>query len=152
MKTLVQSHAAYRLLYHVVWIPKYRMQILKGGVDKYCEKVIKTKTMERYPDVQIEEINIQEDHVYVLLIIPPKYAISKVLGDMKRDSSRELRKKFEYLKRGRDAMWSIGYFVSSVGLDEEKVKRYVKYQEKEDKGQRLAVWDDEATGRAERHP
>ena len=106
---------------------------------------------DRYPDVRVEDVNVQIDHIHVLMIVPPKYSLSKVIGDIKRDSSRKMRKKFEYLKRGKEAMWSIGYFVSSVGLDEERIRKYVKHQEEQERGQ-LAVWDDEATGRAQRHP
>lgn len=128
------------------------MRVLTKGVDVYCKKVIISSTKDRYPDVKKEELSVRDDHVHVVLVIPPKYGISKVVGDTKRDSSRKLRKKFEYLKRGRENLWSIGYFVSSVGLDEKRIRKYVKYQEKEEKGQRLAVWDKEATGKAKRHP
>lgn len=58
-----------------------------------------------------------------------EYAVSKVIGDVKRESSRLLREKFEYLRRGRDGLWSIGYFVSIVGLDESRIRRYVEDQE-----------------------
>jgi len=141
MKTRVQAHVAYRLMYHIVWIPKYRYKILKGGVGKYCEEVIKTVTKDRYPDVVMEELKVMEDHIHMVVVIPPKYAISKVVGDIKRDSSRKMRREFEYIRRGRDAMWSIGYYVSSVGLDEGRVRRYVEYQKKQDTGQLEAVFE-----------
>ena len=152
MRTRVQAHVCYRLMYHVVWIPKYRYKVLVGDLQKYFEQVIRTRTKERYPDVDIEEMKIMVDHIHIVLTIPPKYAVSKVVGDMKRDSSRELRKRFEYLRRGRDGMWSIGYYVSSVGLDEARVKRYVEYQEEQDSGRQYAVWERETTGKAKRHP
>ncbi|MBN1916085.1 IS200/IS605 family transposase [Candidatus Dojkabacteria bacterium] len=105
---------------------------------EYCEKVIKSYVIDRYPDVKIEEIKIMEDHLHLLCVIPPKYAISKVIGDIKSNSSREMRKKFEYLRRNEN-LWSIGYFVSSVGLDEEKIRRYVRYQAEQVKGQAKLV-------------
>ena len=74
----------------------------------------------------------------MIVVIPPKYAISKVIGDMKSNTSKELRKNFEYLRRNR-VLWSIGYFVSSIGLDEEKIHKYVEYQEKQDKGRAQLV-------------
>lgn len=151
MKTRVQAHVSYKLLYHIVWIPKRRYKVLKKGIRKYCDKVIRTSTSDRYSDVIIEDITVKKDHVHLIVAIPPKYSISKVVGDIKRDSSRKMRQKFEYLK-ARDAMWSIGYFVSSIGLNEMVVKRYVAYQKEQDSGQLKAVWDKEATGRAKRHP
>jgi len=141
MKTLVQAHVCYRLMYHIVWIPKYRYKIFKPGVKEYCKKVIKSAITDRYPDVVMEELNVMEDHVHMVVVIPPKYGISKVVGDVKRDSSRGMRKRFEFLRRGRDAMWSIGYFVSSVGLDEKRIRNYVTHQGKQDSGQLEAVWD-----------
>ena len=134
MEIRVQAHAAYRLMYHVVWIPKYRQKILVKGVERYCEKVIRNYVKDRYPDIVIEELRIMEDHVHMVAIIPPKYSISSVIGGIKANSSLKMRQEFEYIRRNR-AMWSVGYFVSSVGLDEEKIKKYVRYQEEQDKGQ-----------------
>jgi len=148
METRVQAHVAYKLLYHVVWIPKYRYKLTKGGIAKYCEKVFKGVVSRNYEDVTIEEVNILEDHVHLLLVIPPKYSISAIIGTIKRLSSKQTRQKFEYLRTGRTAMWSIGYYVSSVGLNETVVRDYVKYQQKQDSGQLKAVWDNDATGKA----
>ena len=155
MRTRVQAHVVYKLLYHVVWIPKYRYKLTKGGIAKYCEKVFRGVLAKRYEDVTIEEINILDDHVHLLLVIPPKYSISTVIGDIKRLSSRQMRQKFEYLRTGKDAMWSIGYYVSSVGLNETVIRNYVKYQREQDSGRLNAVWDNDATGKvsvSERHP
>lgn len=139
MKLPVQSHTAYQLLYHIVWIPKYWRKVLIKGVDLYCDKVICSYITDRYPDVVVEELNIQIDHIHILIVIPPKYAVSKVVGDIKANSSRLMRKEFDYLRRGTDGMWSIGYYVSSVGLDEQRVRKYVKYQENQDKGQAISL-------------
>jgi putative transposase len=152
MKTRVQAHVAYKLLYHVVWIPKYRYQLTKGGVGAYCHKVVLGIVANHYEDVIVEELNIQGDHVHLLISIPPKYAISSIIGTIKRLSSKLMRQKFEYLRRGRNSMWSIGYFVSSVGLNETIIRNYISYQQDQDSGQLLAVWDNEATGKAKRHP
>ena len=134
MEVRTQAHAAYKLEYHVVWTTKFRLKIFKAGVGKYAEKVLVGVTKVRYPDIQIEEINVQEDHIHMMVSIPPKYAISTVIGRMKSDSAKRLKDRFSHIERGR-SVWSIGYFVSSVGIDEEKIRRYVKYQEKQDKGQ-----------------
>ena len=85
----------------------------------------------------VEQMKIMEDHVHLVVVIPPKYAVSQVVGKIKGTSSRLLRKKFDHLKEGRKALWSIGYFVSTIGIDEEKIKKYIEHQEKQDKGQLL---------------
>ena len=139
MQTRVQAHTVYQLGYHIVFIPKYRRKVLVDGVDEYAEDVMKSYLADKYPDVQVEEMNIRIDHVHLLLIIPPKYAISTVVGDLKANSSKELRKKFEYLKRNEN-LWSIGFYVSAVGINEEKIRNYIKYQEQQDKGQALLAF------------
>ena len=138
MKTRVQSHTCYRLLFHIVWIPKKRHHLMRG-IQTYAAKVIKGVTSDRYDDVIIEELNVQEDHIHMMAVIPPKYSVSTVVGDIKRDSSRLLRQKFTHLKNQREALWSIGYFVSSVGLDEAQIRRYIRFQDEQDSGQQEAV-------------
>ena len=78
----------YQTQYHVVWIPKYRRKVLVPGVKEYLEKAFSIILAERYPDVYISEQNIQPDHVHMLLEIPPKYAVSTVIGVLKGGSSR----------------------------------------------------------------
>ena len=134
----MQAHVAYQTQYHVVWIPKYRHAILVEGVKQYLEKLLYSILEERYPDVYISKQNIQPDHVHMLIEIPPKYSVSTVVGVLKGVSSREMRKKFEYL-RIRNEMWSVGYFVSSVGANESVIKRYISFQEKQDRGQAMLV-------------
>ena len=104
------------------------------GVKDYVKLVISSFVKEIYPDVNILEQNIQIDHIHYLVEIPPKYPVSKIVGGMKSFSSMKLRKKFEYLKSATE-VWSIGYFVSTVGSNEKIVKDYIEKQEKQDKGQ-----------------
>jgi len=136
MKIKVQAHAAYQTQYHIVWIPKRRRQVLVSGVREYLKKVLLTITQERYPDIYITELNIQPDHLHLLVEIPPKYAVSTIVGYIKRTSSKLMRRKFTYLTR-QPAMWSVGYFVSSVGINESTIRKYIRYQEKQDLGQVL---------------
>jgi len=124
----------YQTLFHIVWIPKRRYKVLKKGIKEYLEKVMDTYLKGRYPDVHMHERNIQLDHVHVLLEIPPKYAVSKVVQDVKSNTSKEMRKRFEYLRRGSGAMWGVGYFVSTVGKNESMIRRYIKHQHREEKG------------------
>ena len=88
--------------------------------------------------VEIVEQNIQVDHIHTVMIIPPKYAVSDVIGRLKGRSASLLRKQFQWLERvywKENIVWSPGYFVSTVGVDEEQILRYVKYQQDQDSGQ-----------------
>ncbi len=94
--------------------------------------------IEELPGCEILEKNIQVDHIHLVMVIPPKYSVSSVIGLMKHHSSQALRKKFAYLtqvSRRNAALWSEGYFVSTVGLNEAQVLEYVKFQQRQDSGQ-----------------
>ena len=91
-----------------------------------------------YPEIEYLERNIQLDHVHLVISFPPKLSISQVVQIIKSNTGKALKDKFDFLKQryyGRGGIWSIGYFVSTVGLNEEMIMQYVKYQEKEDFGQ-----------------
>ena len=136
MQKRKQAHCVYRCQYHVVWITKYRYKILVEGVKEYV--LLKIKEVRKYyPEIEYIEVNIQTDHVHVVVSFPPKYSIARIVQIIKMNTSRGLYEKFKFLReRYRTKhVWSIGYYVSTVGLDEEEIKRYVKYQEKEDLGQ-----------------
>ncbi len=124
-------------MYHIVWIPRYRYEVLTKGVKEYLE--IRLLEIRKYhPEIEFIERNVQSDHVHLVLSFPPKYSIATVVQLMKQNTGRELREKFEFIRKryyGRGGMWSVGYFVSTVGLDEDMIKRYVRFQEKEDLGQ-----------------
>ena len=124
-------------MYHIVWIPRYRYKVLVNGVDEYLLTKME-EVRKRYPEIEYVERNIRPDHVHVVVSFPPKYSISKVVQIIKSNTGRALWEKFEFLQEryyGRGGIWSAGYFVSTVGLDEKVIRRYVKYQEKEDLGQ-----------------
>jgi len=87
---------------------------------------------------EVEELNVQEDHLHMVMIIPPKYAVSDVVAAMKSKTASYMRRKFKWLEGvywKENVAWSPGYFVSTVGLDEEEIKRYVKWQGDQDSGQ-----------------
>ena len=137
MKTRLAGHGVYRTEYHIVWIPKYRRRVLNPGVRVYVSELF-PKVLRGMPGCEIVEQNIQVDHIHLLMIIPPKYAVSEVVGKMKQYTSSRLRKKFAWLEKvywKEQVVWSPGYFVSTVGLDEEQITRYVKWQEYQDSGQ-----------------
>ena len=133
----------YRCMYHIVWIPRYRYKVLVEGVDEYL--MLKMEEIRKlYPEIEYVERNIRPDHVHVVVSFPPKYSIAKVIQVIKSNTGRALWEKFDFLKRryyGRGGIWSAGYFVSTVGLDEKTIRRYVRYQEKEDLGQAKLAFD-----------
>jgi putative transposase len=106
-------------------------------VKEYLEKKFE-EVRKYYPEIEYREWSIQEDHVHMVVSFPPKMSISEVVRVIKSNTGRSLREKFEFLRKtyyGRGGIWSAGYFVSTIGLDAEMIKRYVRYQEKEDLGQ-----------------
>ena len=101
------------------------------------EEVLK-KLRDYYPEVEVIEINHDVDHIHILVSIPPKMAVGDVVRIIKANTARMLRKKFDYLKKvywGNDGIWSEGYFVSTVGLNEEVIRKYIQKQGEEDFGQ-----------------
>jgi len=132
-----QAHCVYRCMYHIVWIPRYRYKILDEAVAKYLITKL-DEVRKYYPEIEFVERNIQPDHVHVVVSFPPKLSIAKVVQILKANTGKALKKKFEFLKEtyyGRGGIWSVGYFVSTVGLDENVIRKYVRYQEEEDLGQ-----------------
>ena len=133
----LSGHSVYRTEYHVVWIPKYRRRILNPGVQGYLGKVY-PEILAMMPGVEIVEQNIQIDHIHTIMIIPPKYSVSEVIGRIKGQSASKLRKKFIWLKKvywHENIVWSPGYFVSTIGLNEQQIIKYVRWQESQDLGQ-----------------
>ena len=90
------------------------------------------------PGCEMIEQNIQDDHVHMLMVIPPKYAVSDVIGEIKQYTASKLREKFAWLDKvycKENVVWSPGYFVPTVGLDEKQITEYVKWQGRQDSGQ-----------------
>lgn len=135
MEIRLSSHGAYHHQYHIVWIPKYRKKILKGSLKKFVESHL-FDIQEYHPDVEIEKYSIQADHIHLVIIVPPRYSVSGIVGKVKANTSREIRKNFEWIKKvyWRNEFWSPGFFSSTVGVNEDAIKKYVEHQEKIDKG------------------
>jgi len=136
MEIRLSAHGAYHHKYHVVWITKYRKKILSGQLKEFVEKHL-FDIQSYHPDIEIDQCSIQKDHIYLVIIIPPRYSVSGIIGKIKANTSREIRKTFAWIKKiyYRNEFWSPGFFSSTVGIDEDVIKRYVEYQEKADKGQ-----------------
>lgn len=128
------SHVIYKCEYHVVWVPKYRLRILKGAIRDLVEADI--KMLCEWKSCEVQELNVQEDHIHLLVSVPPKVSISKLMGTLKGKIAIKLFKSYPKLKKKPywgNHFWARGYFVSTVGLDEDMIKKYVKYQEKEER-------------------
>ena len=123
------SHSLYECKYHVVFCPKYRYKLLQEEVKEYV--VQQTYRLCNQKDgVEVLEINVQPDHVHVVLVIPPKYSVSEMIGFLKGKLALRLFDRFPALRKRYwgQHVWSRGYCVSTVGLDEERIRKYVRWQ------------------------
>jgi putative transposase len=135
------AHAVWQCKYHIAFCPKYRFKILKGAVRESVKEFI--TQLCGWKKLEILEMNVQEDHVHLVLSIPPKYSVSEVIGFLKGKCAIKMFDRHMDLKKrywGRH-FWAKGYCVSTVGLDEEKIRKYVKWQHKKDKNiDQLKLW------------
>jgi len=128
------SHTVYECKYHIVFCSKYRFRIFKGEIGEYAKQ--QTYILCRQKDlIEVMELNILEDHVHLVMSIPPKYSVSAVMGYLKGKLSIKLFQKYERLGKRfwGQHLWSRGFCVSTIGLDEEKIRKYVKWQETKEK-------------------
>ena len=128
------SHTIWHCHYHLVWVPKYRFRILTGNVAAEVNRCIRAFSEQQHAEVQ--ELNVQIDHVHLLALVPPKVSISNYVGTLKGRTAIRVFNKFRELKRKRywgNHFWAKGYCVDTVGLDAEKIRKYVKYQEDQEK-------------------
>jgi putative transposase len=119
-----------------VFCPKYRYRILKDALAEYVKQQI-YQLCKQKEQVEVLDLNVQVDHVHMVVSIPPKYAVSDYMGYLKGKLALRLFQQYESLGKrywGRH-LWARGYCVSTVGLDEEKIRKYVKYQEQQERRQ-----------------
>ena len=131
------AHAVYKTQYHVVWVTPYRRKILVPGVQRYLHVKLE-EARKWYPDWEYAAIGMEVDHVHLHMVIPPKYAVSFAVETLKKNTSRALSERFAFLAKvywDREGIWSTGYFVSTVGVNEAIIRRYVEMQGQEDAGQ-----------------
>ncbi|HBE89818.1 MAG TPA: IS200/IS605 family transposase [Candidatus Andersenbacteria bacterium] len=142
-----QNHAVYYTRYHLIFTTKFRRKLLKGGMGAYLTYLI--RGVQRHcPEIQIIDINTDQDHVHILLSIAPKLAIADAVRSIKANTARQMKRKFPFLEQGyfdNRSIWSIGYFVSTVGINESVIRKYIELQGREDSGQAVLVLKD-ATG------
>lgn len=134
-------HSRWECKYHVVFIPKCRRKVLYGQVRKDLGEVF--RGLARHKECRIEEGHLMVDHVHMLISIPPKYAVSSVVGYIKGKSAIHIARTYGERKRNfvGQHFWARGYFVSTVGRDEAMIREYIRHQEKEDlRVDQLNMW------------
>ena len=125
------SQTLWHCQYHIVFVPKYRLRILTGDVAQEVNNCIRAFVEQQ--KAELVELNIQIDHVHLLTMVPPKVSISNFVGTIKGRTAIRVFNKFRHLKYKPywgNKFWARGYYVDTVGLDEEKIRKYVKYQQR----------------------
>lgn len=127
------KHTKWECKYHVVWIPKYRKKSLYQGLRRYLGELLKDLAAQK--ECKILEGHLVSDHVHILISIPPKYSVSQAIGFIKGKSAIAIARNYMGRKKNftGQSVWARGYYVSTVGKDEEAVRQYIKHQEEEDR-------------------
>ncbi len=135
------SHTSWDCKYHVIFIPKRRRRTLYGELRKHLGEVFRALAAQK--ESRILEGHLMPDHAHIMIAIPPKYAVSQVVGFIKGKSAIHLARVYAERKRNfvGQHFWARGYFVSTVGRDEVVVREYIKKQEQEDERlDQLGLW------------
>jgi len=128
------THVVYKCDYHIVFAPKYRFRILTGVIAENVERDI--RALSAWRGVEVWELSVQADHVHLVCSIPPKVSVSEFMGLLKGKLAIKLLKSYPKLRKKPywgNHFWARGYFVSTVGVDEDMIRRYVRYQEERDR-------------------
>lgn len=139
MQLIRLAHCVYGCEYHIVIVTKYRRKIFNVGVFAYLQKKLAEIT-DHYPQIKFREVNHDQDHIHLLVSIPPTIRVGKVIGIIKTNTAKGIKQTFPFIKEvywGTDAIWSEGYFVTTVGANKHIIKTYIKEQGKKDLGQTL---------------
>ena len=129
-----QSHTIYECKYHLIFCPKYRRRILKDEIREYAGREIENLLRQK-EGIEIIEMNVQADHVHLIVWIPPKYSISEIMGYLRGKLAIRIFQRYEKLGKqfwGRH-LWGRGYCVSTIGIDETRIREYVRWQENKEK-------------------
>ena len=129
-KTL--AHTAWECKYHIVWIPKNRRKVAYGNLKRDIREIL--RKLCEYKQIEIVEGTVCADHIHLCLSIPPKYAVSTIVGYLKGKSTMILFERYSYLRRNFRGhhFWARGYYVNTVGLNEQKIREYIKNQQEDD--------------------
>ena len=126
------GHSRWECKYHVVFIPKYRKKAIFGQIRQELGSVFRRLAEQK--ESAIEEGHLMPDHVHMMISIPPKYAVAQVIGFIKGKSAIHIARVYSERKRSfvGHHFWARGYFVSTVGRDEQVIREYIRHQERED--------------------
>ena len=126
------SHTVWECKYHIVWVPKNRRKIIYGSLKKDIGKIL--RRLCEYKQVDVIEGTACADHIHICLSIPPKFSVSTIVGYLKGKSTMILFEKYSSLRRNFRGhhFWARCYYVSTVGLDEQKIRNYIKNQQQRD--------------------
>lgn len=137
------NHSTFQHEYHIVWGTK--------GRRKYLQPYVKPEliaslydTVKKYPTLYIRAVNTDLDHVHLEIEIPPNIAVADAVQKLKSNSCIHLRRKFKFIDKmylDKDGIWSVGYFSSTVGLNEEQVRRYIEWQDKKERPQTISLFN-----------
>ena len=128
------SHTKWESKYHIVWIPKYRKKALFKELRQELGPVLRELARQR--ECEIEEGHLLVDHVHILISIPPKHAVSQVVGYLKGKSAIWVARHYGRKRNfSGQHFWARGYYVSTVGRDEVAIREYIRQQEAEDRRQ-----------------
>ena len=127
------NHSRWECKYHVVFIPKYRKRLIFGGIRSELGEIFRRLAEQK--ESRIEEGHLMPDHVHMMISISPKYAVAQVVGFIKGKSAIHIARRYAEVKRNfvGQHFWARGYFVSTVGRDEEVIREYIRHQEQEDR-------------------
>ena len=128
------SHSTYSHSYHIVWGTKYRRRFLKPYVKESLLKLLNILE-EEHPTLHFETVNVDEDHVHMQIEIAPTISVSSAMQKIKTFTSRNLRKEFKFIEQiylEKEGIWSVGYFSSTIWLNEGTIRRYIEQQWKAD--------------------
>ena len=126
------SHSKWDCKYHLVFVPKHRKKVLYGKVRRYLAQVFHDLAAQK--GCKIIKGNMVQDHVHMLIAIPPKHSVAEVVGYIKGKSAIAVARQFGNKKKNfnGEKLWARGYAVSTVGFEEEQIRSYIKHQEQLD--------------------
>ena len=135
------SHVKWECKYHVVFVPKCRKKLLYGKLRLQIGPIL--RELCRQKEVELVEGHAMPDHIHLCLSVPPKYSIAYVVGFLKGKSAVRIHRQLLKEKRVYGMhFWAVGYCVSTVGLDEQRIRQYIQEQEKLESGQNVLDFDE----------
>jgi putative transposase len=128
------SHTIWHCQYHIIWVPKYRFRVLIGAVGEAVASGI--QAICGFARCDVLELNVQRDHVHLVVMVPPKVSISELMGRVKGQTAMKVFRQFRHLRKKPywgNHFWAKGYCVDTIGLDAEMILKYVRHQENKER-------------------